>query len=92
MTIEIFKTDVGDRDQANMLIDQIHKIFADYNANFDLEDCDNILRVTCTKGVIHASSLIDILKEQGCHAEVLTDNFPPMTHDYADSQVFKPAR
>lgn len=93
MTVEVFKTNVRNRDQANMLMDQIHKTFVDYNANFDLEDCDNILRVTCTTGFIHTSFLINILDELGCQAEVLPDDSPPIAPGYAErsSQVSKPA-
>ena len=46
--VEVFKTNVKDRDQAKMLIDQIQKTFTDFTANFDLEDCDKILRVKST--------------------------------------------
>ena len=94
MTVEVFKTNVRDWDHAKMLMDQIHKTFVDYNANFDLEDCDHILRVTSTTGFVHTSFLIDILKELGCHAEVLPDDFPPIEPGYADrsSQVSKLAQ
>ena len=60
-------------DHANMLIDRIHKTFADYKANFDLEDCDKILRVKCTTGIIQSSSLINLLKDFGFNAETLPD-------------------
>jgi hypothetical protein len=71
--VEVFKTNVRNRDQAGMLIDQIHKSFAEYRANFDLEDCDKILRVKCTTGLIQSSVLINLLKEFGFDAEVLPD-------------------
>jgi len=45
MMIEVFKTNVKHADHAKILVDQIHTTFADYTANFDLEDCDRILRV-----------------------------------------------
>ena len=76
MMIEVFKTNVRDRDHANMLIDQIHKTFVDYKANFDLEDCDNILRVKCTTGIIQSSFLINFLKGFGFNAEILPDEIP----------------
>jgi uncharacterized protein YpbB len=69
--IEVFKTNVKDRDHANMLVDQIHKTFGDYKANFDLEDCDKILRVKCTTGSVQSISLINLLKGHGFMAEVL---------------------
>ena len=70
--IEVFRTNVMDSDHASMLIDQIHKNFIDYKANFDLEDCDKILRVRCTE-LIESSLLINLLKDFGFNAEVLPD-------------------
>jgi hypothetical protein len=71
--IEVFKTNVTERDHANMLIGLIHKIFIDYKANFDLDDCDNILRVKSSEGKVQSSCLVDLLKHFGFHAEVLPD-------------------
>ena len=71
--VEVFKTNVTDRSCANMLIGQIHNLFIDYKANFDLDDCDNILRVKCITGSIQTSFIIDLLNDHGFHAEVLPD-------------------
>jgi len=73
MNIEVFKTNVSTRRYANKLVNQIHKAFTHYNANFDLDDCDKILRIQCTKGVIGSRKLIIFLKDYGCLAEVLPD-------------------
>ena len=70
--IEVFITNISDPLQARMLIDRIHSSFKDYKANFDLEDCDRILRVSST-GAVQCSSLIDLLKHYGCTAEILPD-------------------
>ncbi len=43
--VEVFKTNVEDSSHADLLIEQIHKTYTHYTANFDLEDCDKILRV-----------------------------------------------
>ena len=76
--VEVFKTDVKEPGHASMLLDQIHKNFIGYKANFDLQDCDNILRVEYTSGVVQASFLIDFLKDFGFKAEVLPDEDPPI--------------
>ena len=73
LMVEVFKTDVNRQDQANMLIDQIHKSFNDYKANFDLEDCDKILRVRSETGIIQPYPLIHLLNSFGFNAEVLTE-------------------
>lgn len=72
--VEVFKTNVKDQDLANLLIDQMKKSFVDYSANFDLEDCDNILRVECKTGAIQSPDLIVFLKALDCSAEILPDD------------------
>ncbi|HYG38208.1 MAG TPA: hypothetical protein VD908_06295 [Cytophagales bacterium] len=74
--VEVFKTNVRDHRYARMLIDQIHKLFSDYKANFDLGDCDKILRVECSTELIRSSSLINLLKDFGFYAEPLPDDQP----------------
>lgn len=76
--VEVFKTNVRDPSNANMLIYQIHKCFVHYTANFDLEDCDKILRVKHANGIVESSAVIDILKDLGFNAEVLPDEIRRM--------------
>jgi hypothetical protein len=75
MMIEVFKTNVVDRDQANRLIVQIQQHFSNYMASFDLEDCDRILVIKCVNGIVHTSMIIDLLKTLGHVAEVLPDEY-----------------
>jgi hypothetical protein len=72
--VEVFKTNVQDRYHATVLIDQIHNAFENYRANFDLEDCDRILRVQCFDGYMNTDFLINLLKNFGFLAEILPDN------------------
>jgi hypothetical protein len=74
--VEVFKTNVKDPAQAKLLIDQIHATFMGYTANFDLEDCDKILRVESSTGAVGAWQLVHLLKRSGFDAEVLSDNIP----------------
>jgi hypothetical protein len=74
--VEVFKTNVNLRVHAILVIEQIHKTFTGYKANFDLEDCDRILRVKSYTGSIESYRLIQLLKEQGFQAEVLPDTVP----------------
>ncbi len=80
MIVEVFKTNVVHQAHASRLVDQIHKTFTDYKANFDLEDCDHILRVVGTKGFVDAFLLIDLLKDSGFHAQVLPDEDQPASY------------
>jgi hypothetical protein len=71
--IEVFKTNVENQVQANLLMNQIHQTYSDYKANFDLEDCDKILRVASSIDFICADCLINLLQAHGFQAEVLPD-------------------
>ena len=75
--VEIFKTNVEDRAQARDLVRKIHRKFAAYSANFDLEDCDKILRVKSATGPVQPVPLIRFLQELGTRAEVLEENVSP---------------
>jgi hypothetical protein len=72
--VEVFKTNVKDPHHAAMLVAYIHKNFTGYKANFDLEDCDKILRVKSAAGFVQAHVLIDLLHDLGCVAEILPDD------------------
>ena len=72
MKVEVFKTNVADPERAKCLVDQIERNFADCKVNFDLDDCDRILRVVFEEQ-IQSELLIDLLKNAGCMAEVLPD-------------------
>ena len=74
--IEVFKTNVKNRVHADKLVDRIHKNFVHYKANFDLDDCDRILRIASSSGSIEIQPLVELIKESGFHAEVLPDEQP----------------
>jgi hypothetical protein len=71
--VEVFKTNVKEDHHAKLLVHHIHQNFVEYKANFDLDDCDKILRVKSSKGQVESMVLIDLLKELGFDAEVLLD-------------------
>jgi LPS O-antigen subunit length determinant protein (WzzB/FepE family) len=43
--VEVFKTNVKQVDEAERIVKHLKVNFPTYKANFDLSDCDNILRV-----------------------------------------------
>jgi hypothetical protein len=77
MKVEVFKTNVADPEQAKWLVEQIEINFANCKVNFDLDDCDRILRVAFEGKIqsdpIAIGLLIDLLQNAGCTAEVLPD-------------------
>ncbi|HEY3403158.1 MAG TPA: hypothetical protein VGK59_07215 [Ohtaekwangia sp.] len=74
--IEVFKTNVATWHAADILLSEIRKRFPLYEATFDLDDCDRILRIKCAAREVHAVHLIDLLKDSGYHAEILEDILP----------------
>jgi hypothetical protein len=72
MKVEVFKTNVANPEQAKWLVDQIERNFNNCKVNFDLDDCDRILRVVFEEK-IPPDLVIDLLKNVGCVAEVLPD-------------------
>ena len=74
--VEVFKTDVSDGRYARIIIEEIKTIFPCYEVNFDLQDCDKILRVKNISGDVNSDFLINFVNKLGFHAEVLPDNFP----------------
>jgi hypothetical protein len=72
--IEVFKTDVVSREDAAKVLAAIHASFTNYTANFDLQDCDHVLRVCCSE-TIYPDLVIALVARAGYHAEVLADEY-----------------
>jgi hypothetical protein len=77
--VEVFKTNVKEYDEALIVLAQIHLGYSSYKANFDLQDCDKVLRVECTDRSVEPSVIIGLLNDFGFSAEVLPDTSPAET-------------
>ena len=71
--IEVFKTNITCPAKAMQLVEAIQQTFAPYTANFDLDDCDKVLRVVYGSAEKPAVDFIEWLYHLGCTAEVLPD-------------------
>jgi len=49
--VEIFKTNVNNRQLANIIIADLNQLYPEYHINFDLEDCDKVLRIESYTGI-----------------------------------------
>ena len=67
-TVEVFRTNVLTAMQAARLLRLLGERFPDYKVNFDLEDCDKVLRVEADD--VSADDVIALVTERGfaCHA------------------------
>lgn len=71
--IEVFKTNVEETADAIWLIAQITIAFPEYAVNFDLQDCDRILRIKTTGSDVDAYCVRTILDASGFECEILED-------------------
>ena len=67
--IEVFKTNVVKPSQAKTILKILEENFNDFNINFDLSDCDKVLRVQGTS--ISPEEIIKLVTANGYQCEVL---------------------
>lgn len=56
--VEIFKTNVDSKQLADKVVSDLNRLYPDYRINFDLEDCDKILRVESNTSI----DIMEIIK------------------------------
>lgn len=67
--VEIFKTNVKRKSQSKVLLDSLSEAFPSFEINFDLSDCDKVLRVEGDN--MDVSGIIGFVKENGFECEPL---------------------
>lgn len=71
--IEVFRTNVKTRKDAQQVLQKLAGHFPNYQFNFDLQDCDKILRVISLGGKLDASGIVEICTQQHFRCERLED-------------------
>jgi hypothetical protein len=69
--IEVFKTNINDSFSAEKLKTELLKILPDSIINFDLEDCDKIMRIESE--TINKKNIVSAFKNYGYSCEPLPD-------------------
>jgi len=67
--VEVFKTNVQKKVQSKMLLCILSEEFPSFKINFDLSDCDKVLRVEGDN--IEALPIMILVKEYGVKCEIL---------------------
>jgi hypothetical protein len=67
--VEVFKTDVQKKTQSKMLLSILSEAFPLFKINFDLSDCDKVLRVKGNN--LEALRIMILVKENGFKREIL---------------------
>jgi hypothetical protein len=68
--IEVYKTNVRNKAAAKRILDSLKEKFADARINFDLHDCDRILRIDGIEKS-HTQDIVMDLNKWGFKCEIL---------------------
>lgn len=71
--VEVFKTNVTSERKARQVLHLINRKFPSYKVNFDLEDCDNILRIENKNGTLKIDDIVYFLLGKEVLVEILLD-------------------
>ena len=69
MQVEVFKTNVQKKAQSKIVLGVLSKVDPSFKINFDLSDCDKVLRVEGDN--IEATTIMVLVKERGFNCEPL---------------------
>lgn len=67
--VEVFKTNVEQTEEAELLLRFFAEYFPEYKINFDLSDCDRILRVEGEDIILH--NIIEALHKKNYQCAIL---------------------
>ena len=67
--VEVFKTNVQKKVQSKMLLCALSEAFPSFKINFDLSDCDKVLRVEGDN--MESLRIMTLVKEFGFMCEIL---------------------
>jgi hypothetical protein len=67
--VEVFKTNVQHADESAMIVQKLLECIPDAQINFDLDDCDKILRVE--SAFVPKVKIMLLLNSYGYHCELL---------------------
>ncbi|WP_127139176.1 hypothetical protein [Flagellimonas oceanensis] len=74
--VEVFCTSVTTIEKAKFLLGKLQQEFPYCEINFDLEDCDNILRVVTLGRTLDVHSIIRLVRAYHEDIQVLPDAIP----------------
>lgn len=69
--VEVFKTNVHSKRAAKVILEEIGMHQPDYKCNFDLEDCDKVLRIENASGKVDAGLVFEILQKNNFKGAIL---------------------
>lgn len=76
MQIEVFKTQITHHHEALMISSLLKEVYPAYVINFDLEDCDKVMRIKSKREPIHSEDVVKLLNRLGFYIEILENDQP----------------
>jgi hypothetical protein len=70
--VEVFKTNVKSTDVAQFAIQKLKELLPYAKINFDLDDCDHILRIEALRSEIEVDAIVHYAKKMNIQIEVLS--------------------
>ncbi|GIZ08162.1 hypothetical protein [Flavobacterium sp. UMI-01] len=74
--IEIYRTNIIKEEDAQQMLRQLRQFFPHYKIDFDLEDCDHILRVETFEETLDNDAILRVVTDDGFYIEILSDEIP----------------
>jgi hypothetical protein len=71
--VEIFKTNVQEVSKAEEIVGALHRHFPANRFNFDLSDCDRILRAESKDKFLNTNSVMEVVKLCGVKIDLIPD-------------------
>lgn len=71
LQVEVFKTSVDNPKAGFEIVSRLTKFFPTAKINFDLEDCDRILRIEPYDPAVNLSIVVAVVEEFGFEIELL---------------------
>lgn len=82
--VEVFRTNIDTEGKACFILGLLETAFPQCRANFDLEDCDNILRLETVDGGIDANAIMTLIEHHGHAIAILPDIvIPSIQHTFS---------
>ncbi len=72
VTVEVFKTNINKIKDAKRVAKVLANVLPACKINFDLEDCDRILRIEVVKGQVNCRRVITLVQKNGFTCEALS--------------------
>jgi len=69
--VEVFKTNVTSKRVAKTILEEIGLHQPEYKCNFDLDDCDKVLRIENSSGNVDANLIFKIVTNNNYNCSIL---------------------